>query len=111
MFHGAPIEYLWKDSCGTVQRIPQGEGGDKGDAFMPLLVAFGQHSALEVASAQLLPGEHLFAFHDDIHMVTMPERVGAVCAIVEGEQQLCSHITAEKRNLNCKEQPAAHQSS
>ena len=83
MFYGAPSEYLWEDSCGTVHRIPQGEGGEQGDALMPLLFAVGQHSALEEASAQLLPGEHLFAFHDDIYMVTMPERVGAVCAIVE----------------------------
>ena len=34
-----------------------------------------------------LPGEHLFAFLDDIYMLTMPERVGAVYAIAE--EMLC----------------------
>ena len=92
MFHGAPSEYLWEDSCGTVHRIPQGEGGELGDALMPLLFAVGQHSALEEASAQLLPGEHLFAFHDDIYMVTMPERVGAVYAIVEEQLRTRARI-------------------
>ena len=50
MFYGASSEYLWEDSCGTVHRIPQGEGGEQGDALMPLLFALGQHSALEEAS-------------------------------------------------------------
>ena len=92
MFYGAPSEYLWEDSCGTVHRIPQGEGGEQGDALMPLLFAVGQHSALEEPSAQLLPGEHLFAFHDDIYMVTMPERVGAVYAIVEEQLRTRARI-------------------
>ena len=92
MFYGAPSEYLWEDSCGTVHRIPQGEGVEQGDALMPLLFAVGQHSALEEASAQLLPGEHLFAFHDGIYMLTMPERVGAVYAIVEEQLKTRARI-------------------
>ena len=92
MFYGAPSEYLWEDSCGTVHRIPQGEGGEQGDALMPLLFAVGQHSALEEASTQLFPGEHIFAFHDDIYMVTMPERVGAVYAIVEEQLRTRARI-------------------
>ena len=28
MFYGAPSEYLWEDSSGTVHTIPQGEGGE-----------------------------------------------------------------------------------
>ena len=83
MFHGAPSEYLWEDSNGATHRIPQGEGGEQGDALMPLLFAVGQHTALEEASAQLWPGERIFAHLDDIYLVTMPERVGAVYAIVE----------------------------
>ena len=47
---------------------------------------------MEEASAQLLPGEHLFAFHDDIYMVTMPERVGAVCAIMEEQLRTRAQI-------------------
>ena len=59
---------------------------------MPSLFAVGQHSALGDASAQLLPGEHLFAFHDDIYMVTMPERVGPVYAIVEEQLRTRARI-------------------
>ena len=46
-------------------RIPQGEGGEQGDALMPLLFAVGQHTALEEASAQLWPGERNL---DDIYL-------------------------------------------
>ena len=38
---------------GMVHRIPQGEGGEQGDALMPLLFAFGQHEALQAVSRQL----------------------------------------------------------
>ena len=71
---------------------PQGEGGEQGDALVPLFFAVGQHSALEEASAQWLLGEHIFAFHDDICMVTMPERVGAVYAIVEEQLRTRARI-------------------
>ena len=72
MFYGAPSEYLWEDSGGASHRIPQGEGGEQSDALMPLLFAVGQHSALETASTQLWPGERIFAYLDDIYLVTMP---------------------------------------
>ena len=59
---------------------------------MPLLFAVGQHRALEVASGQLRAGERLFAFHDDIFMVTMPERVGAVYSVVEEQLRVQARI-------------------
>ena len=47
LFYGRPSVYLWEDDLGTVHRIPQGEGGEQGDALMPLLFAvlgvFRQH--------------------------------------------------------------------
>ena len=46
MFYGAPSQYLWEDSAGRVHIIKQGEGGEQGDAMMPLLLSLGQHSAL-----------------------------------------------------------------
>ena len=39
-----------------------------------------QHSALEAASTQFWPRERIFAYLDDINMVPMTERFGAVCA-------------------------------
>ena len=47
MFYGAPSAYLWEDDAGVIHTIRQGEGGEQGDALMPLLFALGQHSALE----------------------------------------------------------------
>ena len=80
-----PLSPSWEDGTGTVHTIPQGEGGEQGDALMPLLFSVGQHSSLEAVGAQLRRGEHLFAFLDDIYTVTRPERVGAVHACLAHE--------------------------
>ena len=61
----------------------QGEGGEQGDPLMPLLFCLGQHPALSAASAQLEPGEKLFAYLDEIYIVCRPERVGAVFNLLE----------------------------
>ena len=41
---------------------------------MPLHFCLAIHNALEEVQAQLLPGEHLFAFLDDVCAVSAPER-------------------------------------
>ena len=41
MFYGGPSSYLWEDSAGTVHTIRQGEGGEQGDALMPLSFCTG----------------------------------------------------------------------
>ena len=41
---------------------PPGEGGEQGDALMPMLYALGQHGALLSLQDFLLPDEHLFAY-------------------------------------------------
>ena len=47
MFYGSPSSYIWEDSCGVAHTIRQGEGGEQGDALMPLLFSLGQHRALD----------------------------------------------------------------
>ena len=54
------------------------KGGEQGDALMPSLFALGQHAALVAVQSQLIVGEKLMAFLDDIYVVTRPERIGAV---------------------------------
>ena len=83
MFYGSPSQYLWDDDDGVSHTIPQGEGGEQGDAMMPLLFALGQHEALQAANQNMREGEFLFAFHDDVVMVTNPDRVGPVYAAVQ----------------------------
>ena len=70
MFYGSPSEYLWEDDSGVTHSIPQGEGGEQGDAMMPLLFCLGQHEALQLAHSGLRDGEFLFAFLDDIYIAT-----------------------------------------
>ena len=76
MFYGTPSRYLWKDDAGTTHTIVQGEGGKQGDAMMPLLFALAQLPASEAVQSQLVDGEFLFAFLDDIYFVVVPERTG-----------------------------------
>ena len=78
LFYGTPSSYLWEDDAGTVHRVRQGEGGEQGDALMPLLFSLGQHRVLQAAQEQLRPQERLMVFLDDLYMVSQPERVGSV---------------------------------
>ena len=82
-FYSEPSQYLWSDDCGVTHVIHQGEGGEQGDALMPMLYALGQHGALESIQESPLPDEHLFAYHDDLYVVCSPERVGPIYKIVE----------------------------
>ena len=59
-FYQSPSTYLWEDEMGT-QYVSQGEGGEQGDPFMPLLFALGQHRTLEAIHERMRPGEHLMA--------------------------------------------------
>ena len=66
LFHSAPLSYLWEDDGGVVRSIQQGEGGEQGDAFMPLLFCVGQHSGFGSGA---------------------PDRVGAVYSAVQESLQ------------------------
>ena len=41
LFYSQPSTHLWDDDAGTTHRIQQGEGGEQGDALMPLLFSLG----------------------------------------------------------------------
>ena len=74
MLVGQPSEYLWFDEQGRAHSILQAEGGEQGDPLMPALYALGQHPALRAVQDTLRPGEHLFAFLDDVYAVCEPDR-------------------------------------
>ncbi len=76
--YAQPTQYVWTDDEGKDHAIPQGEGGEQGDPLMPLLFALGIHDALQRVSAQLLPGEDLCAFLDDVYVLCAPERVRTI---------------------------------
>ena len=62
LFYGQPSRYLWGDQFGVVHNVDQGEGGEQGDAMMPLLFALGQHAALEAVQRRLFEGERLHSW-------------------------------------------------
>ena len=63
--------------------MKQGEGGEQGDPLMPALFALGLHDTLEAVKAQMLPGEHLFAYLDDVYILCKPERVKKLYDLLE----------------------------
>ena len=65
-------QHTWEEDDGTVHTI---EGGEQGDALMPLLFCLGQHAALEAIQREMKPNEKLFAFLDDLCLVSKPDRV------------------------------------
>ena len=83
LFYGRQSRYLWEFEDGEIHHIPQGEGGEQGDAMMPLLFSLGQHRALQAVAEQLQEGEHLFAYLDDTIFVSSPLRVGPVYAALQ----------------------------
>ena len=58
---------------------------------MPLLFSLKQHRALQAVQAQLLPGEKLFAYLDDVY-VTTPTGVGAIYRLFERELWIHANI-------------------
>ena len=67
--------------CGKMRKawvhtIQQGEGGEQGDPLVPLLFSVGQHDALSAIHEGMRVHERLFAYLNDIWLVSKPERVG-----------------------------------
>ena len=81
--YAQPSCYHWQDEHGRVRQIRQHEGGEQGDPLMPLLLCLAVHKALMAVQEQLLPGEHIFAFLDDVYALSAPERTSAICKLLE----------------------------
>ena len=84
-FYGNHSCYLWEDDEGVVHEIDQDEGGEQGDSLMPLLFSLGQHAALRAVQSQLQLGELVFAYLDDIYVVTTPDMDLAVYTLLQTE--------------------------
>ena len=75
-WYGAPSESIWHDVEGRPHIIPQGEGGEQGDALMPALFCLAMHAALEHIQRDLGPEALVVAYLDDIYIV-IPEHMAA----------------------------------
>ena len=120
MFYGHTSEYYWTDEDSEVWPIEQGDGGEQGDPLMPALFALGLHSALVSSDDKLqelmfesgpIPedGEGyftplLFAFLDDLYLVTVRDIARQAFDIVTGEVERIAGIRTNlgKLQLYCK---------
>ena len=68
--YSRPTKYVWEDGDGVKHIIHQAEGGEQGDPLMPLLFCLAVHDALANVQMQLREGEYIFAFLDDVYVVT-----------------------------------------
>ena len=59
---------------GTATTFEQHEGGEQGDPSMPLLFSLAIHNALAAVKEELEAGEMLFAFLDDIYVLSRRDR-------------------------------------
>ena len=82
LWYSAPCVYTWTDDSGMVHQVHQSEGVEQGYTLSPLLFSLAVHGALRTASAKLQPGEHLFAFLDDMYTVTSKSRAVPVARLV-----------------------------
>jgi hypothetical protein len=86
--YAQPSHYVWLDREQLQHDVVQGEGGEQGDPLMPMLFALGIHDALQQVASQLLDGESLFAFLDDVYVVAEPARIrplyDAHCILSQG---------------------------
>ena len=76
-FYAIPDTYMWFDVDGHAHEVFQGEGGEQGDPRMPALYVLAQYQALVKLQSQLLDGEAVFAFLDDVYIVALPKHVRA----------------------------------
>ena len=69
LVYALPTRYAWEDEHGARREVVQHEGDEQGDALMPLLFSLAVHNSLCEVKRLLLPGEHFFAFLDDVYVV------------------------------------------
>ena len=63
---------MWQDA-GDSREIWRAEGGEQDDWLLPALYAIAQHPALAAVNEELHEGEAVFAYLDDMYVVSAPE--------------------------------------
>ena len=72
--YGSQSVYWWRDDSHVLHEIAQGEGGEQGDALIPMLFSLGLDQSLRIAQSRLQENETLLAYLDDLYILTTPER-------------------------------------
>ena len=84
LFYGRTCIYYWWDDTGRRREVRQGEGCEQGDPLAPALYAIGQHAALLAAQSRLQADEEVFAFLDDLYVLTTLPRARVARDVVAG---------------------------
>ena len=105
--YGSPSSYQWFNEDGECRTVTQVEGGEQGD---PLI---GTQGAVEEVSTQLLAGEQLCVFLDDVYVVCQPGRVCFIYNILadalgrvdgiqlhEGKTRVWNRFQTQPDNIN-----------
>ena len=74
MWYGTRSTFVWTDESGESHLVEQAEGGEQGDPLMPALFCLAVRPALQAAQGMLQSGEGVFAYLDDVYLLTRPER-------------------------------------
>ena len=82
LWYGSKSKYIWADEHGHPHEVEQGEGGKQGDPLMPALLCLAVQSALTAAQGERREGEAVFAYLDDVYLITTPDRCAEVLFIV-----------------------------
>ena len=69
--------------------------GEQGDALMPALFSLGQHPALKAVQSQLLEGETLCAFFDDLCAICKPNRAVPIFNLIQRELWTYSRVEVQ----------------
>ena len=97
-----PTRYKWQDDEGHRHDIEQHEGGEQGDPLMPLLFSLAIHNALEAVKEELEAGEMLFAFLDDMYVLSRSDRaphlqpLGREAPLSGRHPAPCRHVEQER---------------
>ena len=83
MSYGRASIYDWQNDNGTWDTIQQAEGGEQGDPLMPLLFSLGIADTLSAVQEELANDEYVFAYLDDVYVVSSPERVVQIYDILK----------------------------
>jgi len=82
LFYERTSTYLWTDEQGRTIEIKQAEGGEQGDALMPALFSLGIQGALEASSRELGGASTIFAYLDDVYVLTHKDNAAEAFRVV-----------------------------
>ena len=101
MWLGRQSTFVWTDDAGDHHDIPQGEGGEQGDALMPALFCLAMKPALEEIQRRLQRGDIVLAYIDDVYVLTRPERAREAYNLVAEVLERTCNIQVNQGKLVC----------